>query len=70
MTCNDKDGKPNLEEARQRANYRNPGNSFNNNSSGQGSRYRAGQDMDEIAELGNPYMSEEEMAAFTKEYLR
>ena len=70
MTCNDKDGKPNLEEARQRANYRNPGNGFNNNGSGQGNRYRAGQDMDEIAELGNPYMSEEEMAAFTKEYLR
>jgi len=70
MTCNDKDGKPNLEEARQRANYRNPGNGLNNNGSGQGSRYRAGQDMDEIAELGNPYMSEEEMAAFTKEYLR
>lgn len=70
MTCNDKEGKPNLEEARQRANYRNPGNGLNNNSSGQGSRYRAGQDMDEIAELGNPYMSEEEMAAFTKEYLR
>ena len=70
MTCNDKAGKPNLEEARQRANYRNPGNGFNNNGSGQGSRYRAGQDMDEIAELGNPYMSEEEMAAFTKEYLR
>lgn len=70
MTCNDKDGKPNLEEARQRANYINPGNGFNNNGSGQGSRYGAGQDMDEIAELGNPYMSEEEMAAFTKEYLR
>ena len=70
MTCNDKDGKPNLEEARQRANYRNLGNGFNNNGSGQGNRYRAGQDMDEIAELGNPYMSEEEMAAFTKEYLR
>lgn len=70
MTCNDKDGKPNLEEARQRANYRNQGNGFNNNGSGQGNRYRAGQDMDEIAELGNPYMSEEEMAAFTKEYLR
>ena len=70
MTCNDKEGKPNLEEARQRANYRNPGNGFNNNGSGQGSRYRAGQDMEEIAELGNPYMSEEEMAAFTKEYLR
>ena len=70
MTCNDKDGKPNLEKARQRANYRNPGNGFTNNGSGQGSRYGAGQDMDEIAELGNPYMSEEEMAAFTKEYLR
>lgn len=70
MTCNDKEGKPNLEEARQRANYRNQGNGFNNNGSGQGNRYRAGQDMDEIAELGNPYMSEEEMAAFTKEYLR
>lgn len=70
MTCNDKDGKPNLEEARQRANYRNLGNGFNNNGSGQGNRYRAGQDMEEIAELGNPYMSEEEMAAFTKEYLR
>ena len=70
MTCNDKEGKPNLEEARQRANYRNQGNGFNNNGSGQGSRYGAGQDMDEIAELGNPYMSEEEMAAFTKEYLR
>lgn len=70
MTCNDKEGKPNLDEARQRANYRNSGNGFNNNSSGQGSRYGAGQDMDEIAELGNPYMSEEEMAAFTKEYLR
>ena len=70
MTCNDKDGKPNLEEARQRANYRHPGNSFYNNSSRQGSRYGAGQDMEEIAELGNPYMSEEEMAAFTKEYLR
>lgn len=70
MTCNDKEGKPNLEEARQRANYRNPGNGFTNNGSGQGSRYGAGQDMDEIAELGNPYMSEEEMAAFTKEYLR
>ncbi len=69
MTCNDKEGKPNLEEARQRANYRNQGNGFNNGS-GQGNRYRAGQDMDEIAELGNPYMSEEEMAAFTKEYLR
>lgn len=70
MTCNDKEGKPNLEEARQRANYRNLGNGFTNNGSGQGNRYRAGQDMDEIAELGNPYMSEEEMAAFTKEYLR
>ena len=70
MTCNDKEGQPNLEEARQRANYKNPGNGFNNNGSGQGSRYGAGQDMDEIAELGNPYMSEEEMAAFTKEYLR
>lgn len=70
MTCNDKEGKPNLEEARQRANYRNQGNGFNNNGSGQGNRYRAGQNMDEIAELGNPYMSEEEMAAFTKEYLR
>lgn len=64
MTCNDKEGQPNLEEARQRA------NGFTNNGSGQGSRYGAGQDMDEIAELGNPYMSEEEMAAFTKEYLR
>lgn len=70
MTCNDKEGKPNLEEARQRANYRNLGNGFTNNGSGQVNRYRAGQDMDEIAELGNPYMSEEEMAAFTKEYLR
>ena len=70
MTCNDKDGQPNLEEARQRANYRNPGNGFNNNGSGQGSRYGAGRNMNEIAELGNPYMSEEEMAAFTKEYLR
>ena len=31
---------------------------------------RCRMNMNEIAELGNPYMSEEEMAAFTKEYLR
>lgn len=70
MTCNDKEGKPNLEEARQRANYRSSGNGLTNNSNGQGHSYRAGQNMDEMAELGNPYMSEEEMAAFAKEYLR
>ena len=66
MSCNDKNGKPALEEASQRASY---GSGTANAYSRRGS-YAANQNTADMAELGNPYMSEEEMAAFAKEYLR
>lgn len=66
MSCNDKNGKPALEEARQRASYGNGTAS----AYGQRGSHAANQNLDDMAELGNPYMSDEEMAAFAKEYLR
>lgn len=54
LTCNDKAGKPDLEEAKNR--------SYGAKSAGASQGVSGG--------FGNPYMSEEEMAAFTREYLR
>ena len=70
MSCNDKDGKPDLAEAANRQKryggyYSQP--SFQGNNGG--SRQIAQAEYENL-DLGNPYMSEEEMAAFTKEFLR
>jgi len=69
MSCNDKEGKPDLSGARQR-------NMGSGGQTGQAAASRQGRpeagDEQALAAAGfeNPYMSEEEMAAFTREYLQ
>lgn len=79
MSCNDKEGSPDIEGAKKRSIYTSKVGGFSSNSAGSDSRagalptaprsYREIKS-DDMAGLGNPYMSEEEMAAFAKEYLR
>jgi len=66
MTCDDKDGKPDLEGAKSRNQRRSfgGGSTF---SSGQSKVVTAAASIDE-SPFGNPYISEEEMAAFNQEF--
>ncbi len=70
MSCNDKEGKPDLAEAANRqkrygGSYGMPASQRNN-----GSHQQPSQAEYEGMDFGNPYMSEEEMAAFTREFLQ
>ncbi len=70
MSCNDKDGKPDLAEAANRQKRYGGYNgqpAFQGNNGG--SRQIAQAEYENL-DLGNPYMSEEEMAAFTREFLQ
>ena len=63
MSCDDKEGKPDFEGARRRQGAYGASASMGRRSAAQAA---AGDDFD----LGNPYMSEEEMEAFSREFLR
>ncbi|MDD7678007.1 MAG: DNA topoisomerase, partial [Anaerovibrio sp.] len=63
MSCDDKEGKPDFEGARRRQGVYGASASMGRRSAAQAA---AGDDFD----LGNPYMSEEEMEAFSREFLR
>ena len=63
MSCDDKEGKPDFEGARRRQGAYGASASMGRRSVAQAA---AGDDFD----LGNPYMSEEEMEAFSREFLR
>ena len=73
MSCDDKEGKPDFEGARRRQGIYAAGPAFSRSGmtkAGNGNNGNYGNYENDDFDLGNPYMSDEEMEAFSREFLR
>ena len=73
MSCDDKEGKPDFEGARRRQGIYAAGPAFSRSGmtkAGNGNNGNNGNYENDDFDLGNPYMSDEEMEAFSREFLR
>lgn len=73
MSCDDKEGKPDFEGSRKRQGAYAAGSAFGRSGMAQANNSNTGNnghDENDDFDLGNPYMSDEEMEAFSREFLR
>lgn len=73
MSCDDKEGKPDFEGAKKRQGVYAAGSAFGRSGMAQANNSNTGNnghDENDDFDLGNPYMSDEEMEAFSREFLR
>lgn len=70
MSCDDKEGKPDFEGARRRQGIYAAGPAFSRSGMTKAGNGNNGNYENDDFDLGNPYMSDEEMEAFSREFLR